>query len=153
EDDISRRSGEFRSQYLPVTLEAVKAAIPPGTALIEFALYRPFNAGAGNADNAYGRPHYVAYVLRHDGEIKWKELGGAKATDTIVEAFRESLRNPWRVDVKRRARAVDAKVFQPLRPLLGGANKLLVSPDGSLNLIPFAALLDERWRYVVTRYS
>jgi CHAT domain-containing protein len=95
----------------------------------------------------------VAYVLRHDGEVKWKELGGAKATDTVVEAFRDALRNPWRVDVKRRARAVDAKVFQPLRPLLGGANKLLVSPDGSLNLIPFAALLDERWRYVITRYS
>ncbi|MBO0726271.1 MAG: CHAT domain-containing protein, partial [Blastocatellia bacterium] len=153
EDDISRRSGEFRSQYLPVTLETVKAAIPPGSVLIEFASYRPFNAKAANGDNAYGRPRYVAYVLRHDGEIKWKELGGAKATDAVVEAFREALRDPRRVDVKRLARAVDAKVFQPLRPLFGGANRLLISPDGSLNLIPFAALVDERRRYAVTRYS
>src|SRR5262249_29734290 len=45
------------------------------------------------------------------------------------------------------------KVFQPLRPLFGGKSRILISPDGSLNLIPFAALVDERGRYVVERYS
>jgi hypothetical protein len=44
EADISRRSAEFRAQYLPVTLESVRAAIPADAALIEFASYRPYNA-------------------------------------------------------------------------------------------------------------
>src|SRR5262249_48318046 len=48
EADISRRSDEFHAQYLPVTLEAVQAAIPIDAALIEFATYRPFNAKATN---------------------------------------------------------------------------------------------------------
>jgi len=153
EADISRRSDEFRAQFLPVTLEAVRAAIPPDSALIEFASYRPFNVKAINSDDAYGQPHYVAYVLRRDGEIEWKELGEAKAIDTAISALRKASRDPKRVDVKRLARALDAKVFQPLRPLLGDVTRLLISPDGSLNLVPFAALVDERGRYAVERYS
>jgi len=153
EADISRRSDEFRVQYLPVTLEAVRAAIPPDSALIEFASYRPFNAKATNGDEAYGQPHYVAYVLRHEGEIEWKELGEAKSIDTAIAALRKALRDPKSVDVKRLARAVDAKVFQPLRPLLGDVTRLLISPDGSLNIVPFPALADERGRYAVERYS
>jgi CHAT domain-containing protein/Tfp pilus assembly protein PilF len=153
EADISRRSSEFRVQYLPVTLEAVRAAIPSDSALIEFASYRPFNAKATKGDEAYGQSHYVAYVLRREGEIEWKELGEAKSIDTSIASLRKALRDPKRVDVKRLARAVDAKVFQPLRPLLGDMTRLLISPDGPLNLIPFAALVDERGRYAVERYS
>ena len=131
----------------------MRAAIPPDSALIEFASYRPFNAKAKKGDEAYGQPRYVAYVLRREGEIEWKELGKAKAIDTAVASLRKALRDPRRVDVKRLARAVDAKVFRPLRPLLENVSRLLISPDGSLNLIPFAALVDERGRYAVERYS
>jgi CHAT domain-containing protein/Tfp pilus assembly protein PilF len=153
EADISHRSSEFRAQFLPVTLEAVRAAIPPDSALIEFASYRPFNAKAKKGDEALGQPRYVAYVLRRKGEIKWRELGEAKAIDTAITALRKALRDPKSVEVKRLARAVDAKVFQPLRPLIGDMTRLLISPDGSLNLVPFAALADERGRYAVERYS
>jgi CHAT domain-containing protein/Tfp pilus assembly protein PilF len=149
ESEISRRSKEFFAQSLPVTLEAAQAAIPPDSALIEFASYHPFNARAATYDQA----HYVVYVLHHDGKIAWKELGDANSIDDAIAALRNALRDPKRTDVKRLARAVDAKVFQPIRPLLGGKSRLLISPDGSLNLIPFATLVDERMRYVVERYS
>jgi CHAT domain-containing protein len=43
--------------------------------------------------------------------------------------------------------------MRPVRALLGNTNRLLISPDGSLNLIPFAALIDERGRYLVERYT
>jgi CHAT domain-containing protein/Tfp pilus assembly protein PilF len=153
EADISRKSDEFRAQSLPVTLEAVRAAIPPDSALIEFASYHPFNAKARKGDEAYGQPRYVAYILRREGKIEWKELGEAKAIESAVASLRKALRDPKRMDVKRLARAVDAKVFQPVRPLLGNMNRLLISPDGQLNLIPFAALVDEKGRYAVERYS
>jgi CHAT domain-containing protein/Tfp pilus assembly protein PilF len=153
EAEISRRSDEFRAQSLPVTLEAVLASIPDDAALIEFASYRPFYPKAAKEDDAFGQPHYVAYVLRRRGEIQWKELGEAKAVDEAVATLRRALRDPNRKDVKNPARAVDRKVFQPLRPLLGGLTRLLISPEGALNLIPFAALVDERGRYLVERYS
>ncbi|HKQ91647.1 MAG TPA: CHAT domain-containing tetratricopeptide repeat protein [Blastocatellia bacterium] len=153
EAEISRRSDEFRAQSLPVTLEAVRASIPDDAALIEFASYRPFNPKAAKEDEAFGQPHYVAYVLSRRGEVQWKELGAAKAVDETVATLRRALRDPHRKDVKNLARAVDRKVFQPLRPLLGGLTRLLISPEGALNLIPFAALVDEQGRYVVERYS
>jgi CHAT domain-containing protein/Tfp pilus assembly protein PilF len=153
EADISRRSDEFRVQSLPVTLEAVRAAIPPDSALIEFASYRPFSANSPKGRQTYGQPRYVAYVLRREGEIEWMDLGEAKSIDTSVAALRKALRDPKSVGVKRLARAVDAKVFRPVRPLLEDVSRLLISPDGSLNLIPFAVLADERGRYAVERYS
>jgi CHAT domain-containing protein len=37
--------------------------------------------------------------------------------------------------------------------LLGKTSRLLIAPDGSLNLIPFAALVDEQYRYLIERYT
>jgi CHAT domain-containing protein/Tfp pilus assembly protein PilF len=153
EADIGRRSGEFRAQSLPVTLAAVRSAIPRGAVLIEFAAYRPFNGKAGKYEDQYGQPRYVAYVLRRAGEVRWKELGEANSIDKAIAALREALRDSRRRDVKRLARAVDQKIFQPVRSLLGDTTRLLISPDGLINLIPFAALVDERGRYLVERYS
>jgi CHAT domain-containing protein len=62
------------------------------------------------------------------------------------------LADPQRGDVRQVARALDEKVLQPLRPLLGDTRQLIISPDGELNLIPFAALVDERDHYLLERY-
>src|SRR5207245_11742768 len=83
EPAISRRSTEFRAQTGAVTLAAVQAAIPRDAALIEFVTYRPFNPRVDNLE-AYGEPRYIAYVLRSQGDVRWKDLGEAKAIDSAV---------------------------------------------------------------------
>jgi len=153
EADISRKSSEFRALSLPVTLAAVRAAIPVNAALIEFAVYRPFYVRATKDDEAYGQFRYVAYVLRREGEIHWKELGDAKTIDYAIAALRRTLSDPKRRDLKTLARVVDEKVMQPLRPLLGDAKQIFVSPDGDLNLIPFEALVDGQGQYLIERYG
>src|SRR5207237_2688694 len=64
EEEISRRSGEFRARRSPVTLGAVRKAIPEDAALVEFAVYRPFDPKAPGVRAARGEPRYVAYVIR-----------------------------------------------------------------------------------------
>ncbi len=43
--------------------------------------------------------------------------------------------------------------MKPIRPLLGNTKTILLSPDSQLNLIPFAALIDENNQYLVENYS
>ena len=152
EAGVSARSAEFRAQSQSVALPAVRAAIPPGAALIEFAAYRPFDPRRDHV-NAYGPAHYVAYVLRGQGEGQSVELGPAKEIDGAVAALRQALRDSHRTDVRELARALDRRIMEPVRHLLGDARQLLVSPDGALNLIPFEALVDERGAYLLERYS
>lgn len=149
EADLSRRSAEFSSDAKPITLSAIQAALPPKTSLIEFAAYQPYQFSAKTA----APTHYLAYVMNADGTIKWKDLGEAAVIDQAVEALRQALRDSARTDVRQLARNVDKKVMQPLRPLLTDAPQLLISPDGMLNLLPFAALVDEQNRYLLERYA
>jgi CHAT domain-containing protein len=152
EADLSRRSAEFSSDARPITLPAIQAALPPKTTLIEFAAYQPYQFSKQTA----APTHYIAYVMNADGKIRWKDLGEAAAIDQSIEALRQALRDSLRTDVRQLARKVDEQVMQPLRPILtelADAPHLLISPDGLLNLLPFAALVDEQNRYLIERYA
>jgi CHAT domain-containing protein/Tfp pilus assembly protein PilF len=153
ESEVSRRSAGFYGGSRTVTLDAVKEAIPEDAALVEFAVYRPLVRRVGDVQKSYGEPRYVAYVIRRQGEVRWQELGDAAEIDARVKALREALGDPERRDVERLARAVDAKVMQPVRAVAGSAKRLLISPDGQLNLIPFAALVDEQGHFLVEAHS
>ncbi len=153
EAEIGGHSAEFAAQSQPVTLASVQSVVPAQAALIEFFTYRPVKAKYIKPDEAYDSPRYVAYVLQQQGEPQWVDLGEAKAIDDSVTALRRALRDQKRADVKRLARKVDEQVMRPVRALLGETRQVLISPDGALNLVPFAALVDERNRYLVTRYS
>ncbi|MBA2732977.1 MAG: CHAT domain-containing protein, partial [Acidobacteria bacterium] len=153
EAEINRRSAGFYAPSQPVTLTAVQRAIPEGAALIEFATYRPFDPKAPDNLKAYGEARYVAYVMRGQEEVGWTKLGEAKEIDANIVALRQALRDPKRRDVRQLARALDEKVMQPVRALLGSTTQLLISPDGGLNLIPFEALVDEQGRHLIQSYS
>jgi CHAT domain-containing protein/Tfp pilus assembly protein PilF len=153
EGKLSSRSTVFRSQTKPITLAAVQAALPADSVLIEFALFTPLGLQTGKGKP----PRYLAYLLPPQGEPKWVDLGESAPIDRAVAAWRKALRNPNRFDVNQLARAVDEKVMRPVRSLLsqipGDLSRLLIAPDGSLNLIPYAALVDERNQHLIERYS
>lgn len=153
EDQVSRRSSEFRALSQPVTLEAVRRALPSGSALVEIVAFKPFNSKAQKASERFGRALYVAYVLTPDAVTpRFVELGAADSIDADVSRLRGALHDPARNDVKDIARALDERVMRPVRRLLGPIRHVFLSPDGALNLIPFAALVDERGQYLIENY-
>lgn len=151
QERISARSGELKSRIQPVTLDAVRRAIPEDAALIEFSAYFPFDA----ATNSSGSPRYAAFVLTRDGNPKSIDLGETAAIHAAIEKFRKGFTlsdAEAGKDARPAARELDRLIMEPLRRLLGDRVNLLLSPDGVLNLVPFAALVDEQNRYLVERF-
>jgi tetratricopeptide (TPR) repeat protein len=154
EATLSARSADFRAQMQPVTLTAVQASLPVDSALIEFAVYTP-----QDPRNDKNKPpqRYLAYLLEAQGRPKWIDLGETAPIDRAITSWQQALRDPSRTDVKRLARAVDEKVMRPMLALTqpGGraTHRLLIAPDGMLNLVPFTTLVDRQGRYLVERYS
>ncbi|WP_073074163.1 CHAT domain-containing protein [Phormidesmis priestleyi] len=151
EADLNNRSAEFRTQSQPITLEAIQKQIPADTALVDLIRYQPFNPKAKQSEQ-WGKPRYAAYTLTPQGTIQAIDLGEADAIDQLVAKFRRLLQSS-NIDPKPVARQLDALLMQPIRTKLGNTRQLLISPDSQLNLIPFAALVDEQNRYLVESYA
>ncbi|WP_437800207.1 CHAT domain-containing protein [Sorangium sp. So ce693] len=136
----------------PITVEAVQAAIPDGAALVEIVEYRPYDPFGPPVRPTWGNPRYAAYVVGRRGDVTGVDLGDAAAIDAAAAELSRDLSDPGR-DPRERARRLDALVMQPIRGALGPARWLLLSPDGALNLVPFAALVDEEGGYLIERAS
>ena len=169
EEAISVKSAEFRNQTQPVELQAIQSHIPQDAAIVEIVQYQLFNPKA-KENQRWGESHYAAAVLRSSGEPKWVDLGYATTINKAIAELRTALalagsRSSIEVQpingthknslpqVQQLARKVDILVMAPIRPLLGNARHLLLSPDGQLTLIPFEALVDEKGKYLIQSYA
>lgn len=153
ETEISRRSAGYYQRTDAVSLSAVRDAIPADSVLIEFAVYQTYNFRRFDGDQDDQPLRYVVYVIPPQGDLRWKDLGDAKEIDEQVETYRQALRDPKRTDVRQLARALDARIMQPLRSLGIEGKHLILSPDGELNLLSFESLLDEQGHYLVENYA
>jgi CHAT domain-containing protein/Tfp pilus assembly protein PilF len=144
---------QFSVGAQPVSFEQVQARIPPGAALVEIALYRPLDPKARRLEDRFGPERYAAFVLKREGPPRSLDLGEAAPINREAARFTELVSRPDGVNEKTAGRALDELVMRPLRKLLGDTKTVLLSPDGPLNLVPFAALTDERGRYLVEDYT
>ncbi len=153
EAQVSARSAEFGAQAQTVTLAPVQSALPPGAALVELVAYKPFDAKVKNRDDRLWPARYAAYILRREGAPAAVDLGAAADIDRAVAEFREALKRPKSTNTRQLGRALDEQLLRPVRRLLGDTRQLFLSPDGALNLIPFAALVDEQDHYLIENYQ
>ncbi len=148
ENTLAQRSAEFRVEVAPVTIEAVQAQLPQDATLVEFMQYQPFDF----ENNSFQSSRYAAYVLSAQGKVKTVDLGEAAVIDQAISKLRQALLEP-QLPIKPAARELDALLMQPIRAQIGNATHLLLSPDGQLNLLPFAALVDENDQYLIETYQ
>ncbi|MBL8149128.1 MAG: tetratricopeptide repeat protein [Blastocatellia bacterium] len=147
ESKVSQKSAEYRTETQMVDVKEVSRAIPEKAALIEFISYHPYNF----KKDTYEPSRYIVYILDNKGKIKWTDLGAVSEIDRLTTEFRKRLRE------KKNSRFLSYKLYQkvikPVVELTENKNQLLLSPDGSLNLIPFAALLDKKGNYLIEKYK
>jgi len=153
EVELAKRSSEFRRQVTHVTLASVRQAIPANAVLVEWLRYSPFDPKSVGSQARQPNPRYVAYILKHDGRPAVIDMGDAHEIELLVREFRIGVIDSKRSDFKSSARALFEKLFTPLRGYLKDSERLLVSPDGALNLLPMEALLNEQGDYLAKRFE
>ena len=150
-------SAEFARQQRRARygLEDVRGVMPRGTALVAYVVYertRIAAAAPGEKAAPPGAPErsYGALILGVDGATHFVPLGDATSIEAAVASWKaEAARGTQ--NIRRTAEQAEAayrtvgmglreRLWDPLRPHLGGAERVFVVPDGSVNLVSFAAL-------------
>ena len=147
-------------QRKTVTAEGAAKGLQENSALVEFVKIREFDFGAGKW-KASGR--YLAFALRKSGDVVLADLGDAARLEERVRRALEDVRaaKPGKKPQgrstlphgQRSLADLYTHLWAPLEPALGSADRILLSPDGLLNLVPFAALRDGQGRSLVERYQ
>jgi CHAT domain-containing protein/tetratricopeptide (TPR) repeat protein len=152
EQILAQRSASFRAELdaANVGLEDVRAALPTGSALVGFIRYR-----RTTATRPASMPSYLAFVVRPGQAPISIPLGTVDGIDALVSAWRSDVASEVtarsnegqtsRISGERLRRAV----WEPVRRHLAGTSQVFVVPDGTLSLVPFAALPAGPSRYVI----
>lgn len=146
--------GRIHLSWRPESLEQIQGAIPHDTVLIEFIRYRPFKAGAVNNNDRWGGPRYGAYIFKSEGDPQGIDLGPADEIDRLIRSFhRHLIPEAFDNDLREDAKTLYNRIISKIIDLLGDARTIFVSPDGQLNALPFAALIDGNGRYLIEDYE
>jgi CHAT domain-containing protein/type II secretory pathway pseudopilin PulG len=155
EGQLSRLSQTFAQQRKMriATTSAVASALPKGTVLIEMARIKDFDFKTGK----WGASRYLAFVLSpgKGSDVSLVDLGEADGIDQQAASFKKSLGNsktPPDVLAKQ-SNDLYKRIFNPFTSALGKSRQIFLSPDGSLNLIPFEVLRDDKGRYLIETHT
>ncbi|HYQ91971.1 MAG TPA: CHAT domain-containing tetratricopeptide repeat protein [Candidatus Competibacteraceae bacterium] len=122
-------------------LEDVRAALPPGTGLVEFRQYQPVDFRAGKG----GEPHWVALLLIGFEEPVLADLGPVAVTRAPLETLLDE--STPAAEKEKAAQALYQTLFGPLDTRLAPLQTVYLAPDGPLNLVPFSRLKLPDGRY------
>ena len=157
EQSLARISGRFREgrRAAKVTAEEVGKALPENTALVEFLYLTPLIPAGPDANPDKPKdapPQYVAFVLT-DGNVppKFIPVGDAGNIDTLIDSCRKKMERG--AAVTNDLRELYQLVWAPLEAYTINKRRILISPDGALNQLSFAALRTPGERYLIERYE
>lgn len=110
----------------PLDLAGAREALDPGTVLLEYAV---------------GKERSWLFVVGEDLSV-FPLAVGAESLREQVEGFRLLLKDPGSglAEIQDRARRLHDLLVLPAETRIAGAERILVSPDGPLHTLPFAAL-------------
>jgi tetratricopeptide (TPR) repeat protein len=135
---------------------AVAQALPPGSALIEFARVFRYRFGVPNRESKWLPARYLAFTLfaGPEGRVELLDLGPADALDSSVDQLKKAIPDLKKAkQAEYLAKQLHDQVFGPIEAKLDGRRNLFISPDGPLNLIPFEVLMGPDGRYLIEDYT
>lgn len=161
EEFLAQHSGQVAQELAQrhITAQMLAERLPKDGALVEFVRIRDWDEEKRGWSDT-GR--YLVFVLTPDSRVTLVDLGEAEKIDTKINEALAVIDEPdYRQDLKVYTRRADAALselygllLQPLEAALGlVVRAAIVSPDGELNKVPFAALRTPDGRYLVEKLT
>jgi CHAT domain-containing protein/Tfp pilus assembly protein PilF len=133
---------------LSVSVGQVQAAIPNDAALIEYLNYLHY-LGGGKFEWRCG-----AIVLTASGQPKWVPLGPVTDLDTTVSHYQRIVRDAFdEEELSANLKKLYERLWAPVEECLPpGTKQVIISPDGQLNFVSFATLLDPENHFLAEKH-
>lgn len=173
EEELSRRLARAGSHSLQaldwIDVGQVRSALAPGEVLVDIACVPLVNLKA--PDEKTSSLHYAAWIVpsADQGEVKLIDLGDAEDIHEDILELRKAINVVFTIDrstgltkpaePKTLTQAHTAmlrlsqRLLFPLLSQIRNADKLLISPDAQLWLVPWAALYLPDGRFAVEQYQ
>ncbi len=135
EKSLARRSAQFAKRTAPPPAyhwQDIRAALQPGEAAVDIARFEYHYPGGGATDTTI----YAFLVVTPDTRDQPSLLflpNGNELESLLIEQYRSETQN--RKPDAKTSDAMYAAFWKPLEPLLAGAHRVFVAPDGVFNKI------------------
>lgn len=142
-----------------VELDSVRKSLPTDTTLLDFAKIRIRNFASKSREEQWGEARYLVWIIQPEGKdaVRVVDLGDAESIDALVVEFNKAMKASMRsgkskgtieelgeVDatglIDKPTRALANRLLEPLRADLAKSKNVVLSPDASLWLVPWATL-------------
>jgi CHAT domain-containing protein/Tfp pilus assembly protein PilF len=167
EQDLAKRlrqAGGGGEDAAWVELATLRKALPPAGVLVALTRSGVYDFKAIQEQPAWQPEHYAAWIIPATGPVQVLDLGPADSIDAGVQKVRQALENaPKTIRLQGEAdaealvrtplEALAKKVLHPLLPHIGKAKSWVLSPDGNLWLVPWAALPLPDGKYAVEDHA
>ncbi len=94
-------------------------------------------------------------MITDSGKLSLIKLGECKKIDALVETFRKNnttfVGNEKDREMSEVCSSLYNELIAPLKTYIGDCNDLVISPEGKLNFVPFAAFVDHEGKFVVEK--
>ncbi len=134
---LAQASADFRLAVRPPASEALRAGLPAGAVLLDFLVHVGHDPEKPSKGQEWQR-RLVVWVVRSDAPTVRLDLGPMKDVEEALTSWRRAIEKDL---IPGKAPTVLRQlVWEPVEKHIQEARTVLVSPDGTLGRLPFAAL-------------
>ncbi len=163
ESELARNSEAFRNLQDALDINCAKitdilSILPVTSFLVEYVRYDYLSVDPHSAV-----PHYLVMTLNGYGDISVRDLGEASGIDSLIDQYREHVVTVAsteqlpsiveRTDYESISKALYKRIWQPIEDRISDEELVFIAPDGGMNIISFAGLMDDQGSYLIEDFT